>query len=91
MNAPAIQFDFDHLLALNAKLHALNGIRPRRNAPNSDHYPFSQAGVPAMFLYLQGPYTHYHDVNDRPEALTLAGFDGTFKLLSAFITTLGNP
>ena len=89
VNAPAIQFDFDQLVAINTQLGTLKAIRPRRNAPNSDHYPFSQAGIPAMFMYLQGPYTHYHDVDDRPEALTLAGFEPTYRLLVAFATYLG--
>jgi aminopeptidase YwaD len=88
VNAPAVQPDFDILKTLNDTLHLLPALRPRRNAPNSDHYPFAMAGYPAMFMYLQGPYSEYHSVGDRPEGLSLAGFDNTFKLLSAFLSRL---
>ncbi len=93
VNAPAVQWDFDQLQALNARLQALPSIRPRRNAPNSDHYPFTQAGVPALFLYLQGPYKYYHSPQDKPRPeLTLAGFEGTFHLCMAFLQRMaGQP
>lgn len=41
----------------------------RPNAPNSDHYPFIKAGVPALFTYTKGGPAWYHDVYDVPEAL----------------------
>ncbi len=44
----------------------------RPNAPNSDHFPFTQRGVPAVFFYLQGGPGYYHDGYDRPETLTWA-------------------
>jgi hypothetical protein len=93
VNAPAVQPDFDKFKALNTQLAALPAIRPRRNAPNSDHYPFTQAGVPAGFLYLQGPFAFYHSPEDKPRSeLTLAGFAGTFKLCKAFVKSLtGTP
>ena len=90
VNAPAVQPDFDLLQAENARIgNALPTLRPRRNAPNSDHYPFAEAKVPAMFLYLQGPYAYYHSVEDKPRPeLTLAGFAGTFRLCRAFLAKL---
>ncbi|MCX7652042.1 MAG: M28 family peptidase [Bacteroidia bacterium] len=42
----------------------------RPTAPNSDHYPFHEKGVPAIFFYLQGGPGFYHDINDKPETLT---------------------
>lgn len=41
----------------------------RPNAPNSDHYPFIKAGVPALFTYTKGGPAWYHDVYDVPEVL----------------------
>ncbi|GIV25378.1 MAG: hypothetical protein KatS3mg026_1070 [Bacteroidia bacterium] len=46
-------------------------VRP--NAPNSDHYPFREKGVPAVFFYLQGGPGYYHDGQDRPATLTWTG------------------
>lgn len=36
---------------------------------NSDHYPFYEKGVPALFFYLEGGPGFYHDIYDRPESL----------------------
>ncbi len=83
-----MQPDFNLLQSINDSLKALPRLKPRRNAPNSDHYPFALAGVPAMFLYLEGPYAQYHDIYDRPEGLSLAGFEGTFRLLNRFLERL---
>ncbi|RMF53764.1 MAG: M28 family peptidase [Bacteroidetes bacterium] len=51
-------------------------VRP--NAPNSDHYPFREKGVPALFFYLQGGPGYYHDGQDRPPTLT---WQATYPLL----------
>lgn len=61
-------------------------VRP--NAPNSDHYPFREKGVPAVFFYLQGGPGYYHDGYDRPETLT---FSGTYPLLKWIEGILGLP
>ncbi len=45
----------------------------RPNAPNSDHYPFREKGVPALFFYLEGGPGYYHDIYDRPGTLTWVG------------------
>ncbi|MCX7606596.1 MAG: M28 family peptidase [Bacteroidia bacterium] len=45
----------------------------RPNAPNSDHFPFREKGVRALFFYLQGGPGYYHDIYDRPETLSWAG------------------
>lgn len=44
-------------------------IEIRPNAPNSDHYPFVRAGVPAIFTYTKGGPPWYHDVMDTPDAV----------------------
>jgi hypothetical protein len=92
VNAPAVQPDFEKLQGVNVGLgNALPTLRPRRNAPNSDHYPFTEEHVPAMFMYLQGPFAYYHSIEDKPRAeLTLAGFNGTFKLCRTFLHKLAS-
>jgi len=80
---------FARLTALNDARHYLPRLTARGRAANSDHYPFSEAGVPAFFLYTRGGSLAYHDVNDRPAALSLAGFSGAYGLARDFLDGLG--
>jgi VanZ family protein len=80
---------FARLTALNEASHYLPRLTARGRAANSDHYPFSEAGVPAFFLYTRGGSLAYHDVNDRPAALSLAGFAGAYGLARDFLDGLG--
>lgn len=80
---------FARLTALNDARHYLPRLTARGRAANSDHFPFSEAGVPAFFLYTRGGSLAYHDVNDRPAALSLAGFAGAYGLARDFLNELG--
>jgi len=80
---------FARLTALNEARHYLPRLTARGRAANSDHFPFSEAGVPAFFLYTRGGSLAYHDVNDRPTALSLAGFAGAYGLAHDFLNELG--
>jgi len=80
---------FARLTALNAARHYLPRLTARGRAANSDHFPFSEAGVPAFFLYTRGGSQAYHDVRDQPAALSLAGFAGAFGLARDFLDELG--
>ncbi|MCC5945173.1 MAG: M20/M25/M40 family metallo-hydrolase [Bernardetiaceae bacterium] len=76
---------FEKLKAINKKGGYLPQILPREPTANSDHYFFSQKGVPAFFMYLMDSnYTHYHDVEDTYERVTLSHFDKTYHLLIGF-------
>jgi Zn-dependent M28 family amino/carboxypeptidase len=80
---------YKRLVALNEAHHYLPALAARGKAANSDHYPFSEAGVPAFFIYTRGGSTAYHDVNDQPAALSLAGFLGAFGLVRDFLNEEG--
>ncbi|QHJ07808.1 M28 family metallopeptidase [Hymenobacter busanensis] len=80
---------YQQLVTLNEAGRFLPGLASRGRAANSDHYPFSEAGVPAFFLYLRGQPTFYHDVLDRSATLPLSGFGGLFKLLVGFMQLQG--
>ena len=80
--------EFDMLSEINAEYGLLPQVKARGKAANSDHYPFSEMGVPAFFIYAMGPRKAYHDVDDVPATLTFAGYEGIFKLMSKFITQL---
>jgi VanZ family protein len=80
---------FARLTALNDAHHYLPRLTARGRAANSDHFPFSEAGVPAFFLYTRGGSKAYHDVHDQPAALSLAGFAGAFGLARDFLNGSG--
>lgn len=80
---------FARLTALNDAHHYLPRLTARGRAANSDHFPFSEAGIPAFFIYTRGGSLAYHDVNDRPAALSLAGFAGAYGLARDFLDGLG--
>lgn len=89
VNGKVFPAAFEKLTKLNEAHHYLPSLGARGKAANSDHFPFSEAGVPAFFIYTRGGSKAYHDVNDRPEALSLAGFAGAFGLVRDFLDELG--
>ena len=89
VNGKVYEPAYQRLTALNDVHHYLPRLTARGRAANSDHFPFSEAGVPAFFLYTRGGSQAYHDVHDQPAALSLAGFAGAFGLVRDFLDTLG--
>jgi aminopeptidase YwaD len=89
VNGKVFESAYQRLTALNDAHHYLPRLTARGRAANSDHFPFSEAGVPAFFLYTRGGSQAYHDVHDVPAALSLAGFAGAFGLVRDFLGTLG--
>ena len=85
VNSTLFKKEFDRLLQLNEEVHYLPIIKPRGPAANSDHYFFTEAGVPAFFIYTMGPNKNYHDVFDTYEALSFDKFDEIEQLLLEFI------
>lgn len=69
----------------------LKNVQKRANAANSDHYPFTQKGVPAIFVYTMGDVTAYHDPNDRPEHLRWQHYQAIFTLLRTFTDQWQQP
>ena len=78
---------FNKLLRLNKKRHYLNSIKARGESANSDHYWFSQKGVPAFFIYTRGDNKHYHDIFDTYEELSFNSFEAIANLLIKFSKT----
>ena len=89
VNGKVFEAAYQRLVVLNEAHHYLPALGARGRAANSDHFPFSEAGVPAFFIYTRGGSTAYHDVNDRLQVLSLAGFAGAFGLVRDFLNELG--
>jgi aminopeptidase YwaD len=89
VNGKVYESAYQRLTALNDAHHYLPRLTARGRAANSDHFPFSEAGVPAFFLYTRGGSQAYHDINDKPAALSLVGFTGAFGLIRDFLNEFG--
>ena len=89
VNGRVFEGPYRRLVALNDAHQYLPALGARGRAANSDHFPFSEAGVPAFFLYTRGGSAAYHDVNDKPAALSLAVFAGAFGLVRDFLNEEG--
>jgi len=79
---------YQRLIAINEQRHYLPSIKARGKAANSDHYFFTESGVPAFFIYTRGGIKAYHDIYDRPETLPLTAFMDLFNLLVDFAIDL---
>lgn len=73
---------------INKKQKALPVIKKRGPAANSDHYFFTEAGVPAFFIYTMGFNKNYHDIFDTYANLSFEAFEKIGKLLIAFTKKL---
>jgi len=79
---------FDLLTAINEEKQLLTQIKSRGYAANSDHYWFTDAGVPSFFIYTIGLNRHYHDTSDTFENLSFAEVNDLTTLLATFIERL---
>lgn len=71
VNATLYPEIFDQLVKLNDEGNYVEKVKKRGPAANSDHYFFTEKGVPAFFIYTLGGIKAYHDVYDLPETLPL--------------------
>ncbi len=85
VNGSVFEKEFNKLKELNDSKKYLAQVKVRGKAANSDHYYFSEKGVPAFFIYTLGGIKAYHDVYDKPETLPLTEFEDLFRLLTDFV------
>lgn len=84
VNATEYPKEFSALQKLNDAKGYLPEIKSRGKAANSDHYYFTEAGVPSFFIYTNGGPGFYHDIFDKAAALPMTNIDQVAKLLVAF-------
>lgn len=89
VNGSVYKDDFSALVKINNEKEYLVKIKSRGKAQNSDHFYFSEAGVPSFFIYLMGEYKYYHVPEDNPTNLHLGEYyDQSFLLIRDFIIYL---
>ncbi|PST84930.1 aminopeptidase [Pedobacter yulinensis] len=84
VNASLYPRAFEQLEQVNSAGGFLPRLARRGKAANSDHFHFSEKGVPAFFMYTMGGVKAYHDVNDKAETLPMTHYEGVFKLITGF-------
>ena len=84
-NGAVLTSEFDKLNKINSNRNYVKEIKKRGKAQNSDHYWFTEKGVPAFFIYTLGGIKAYHDVDDVEKTLPLTDYGDVFRLLRDFI------
>ncbi len=84
VNATEFPNEFKLLNEVNDAGKYLTKINARGKAANSDHYWFTEKGVPAFFWYTLGGIKAYHDVFDKAETLPMNEYEDLFKLIKGF-------
>jgi aminopeptidase YwaD len=85
VNGSVFENEWNKLDSINSALNLLPNIGKRGKAHNSDHYYFTEKGVPSFFCYTLGGRTAYHDIYDVAEGLPLTKYKETFILLKTFL------
>ncbi len=72
------------LFSLNDEKKYFERIRTTEAVYSSDHAPFHEKGVKAMFFFA-GDNSYYHQPEDVPEDLTFKAYKGLFNIIIDFI------
>jgi aminopeptidase YwaD len=84
VNATEFPKEFAMMQSINKENNLLTAVNARGKAANSDHYFFTEKGVPAFFFYTLGGIKAYHDVFDKALTLPLNEHEDLFKLIIKF-------
>ena len=84
VNATEFPKEFALMQKINTEGKYLKAVNARGKAANSDHYFFTEKGVPSFFFYTLGGIAAYHDVFDKAATLPLNEQADLFQLLVKF-------
>ena len=84
VNATEFPKEFEILKSISEKNNLLAAVNSRGKAQNSDHYWFTENGVPSFFIYALGGIKAYHDVYDIAATLPNNEYLDLFRLLKEF-------
>jgi Iap family predicted aminopeptidase len=88
VNATVYPAEFATMQRINDENRYFVKVAKRGKAANSDHYLFTEKGVPAFFIYTMGGIKAYHDVFDISTTLPLNKYNELFKLILKFNAAL---
>ena len=90
VNATVYPKEFALLKQVNEAGKYLVKVNSRGKAANSDHYLFTEKGVPAFYMYTLGGIKAYHDIYDISATLPLTVYGNMFNMLVKFNNGLMN-
>jgi Zn-dependent M28 family amino/carboxypeptidase len=86
VNATVFKEAYERMVKINADHEYILTVKQRGESCNSDHCPFYQMGVPAVFIYSQGKeFTEYHNPDDKSSILPLTEYKDIFRLMVDFM------
>ncbi|WP_114937214.1 M28 family metallopeptidase [Mucilaginibacter endophyticus] len=88
VNASVYPKEFAVMQQINRENNYFVKVASRGKAANSDHYFFTEQGVPAFFIYTLGGIKAYHDVFDISPTLPLNKYTELFNLIVKFNSRL---
>jgi hypothetical protein len=65
-------------------------LKMKSTSRGSDHYPFHQKGVPALFILTDGKVVGYHVPEDRLEKLPFNAYEKLYKIIYQYIEAKEN-
>lgn len=68
---------------INEEHHYMKNVENRDGTANSDHFPFQEKGVPAIFFLTKGPSGRGHGPDDTYDKLPLYAYENLFRLVVA--------
>ena len=90
VNATKFKDAFERMVKLNADNEYILAVKERGESCNSDHCPFYEKGVPAVFIYSLGKeFTEYHNPDDQSSKLPLSEYSDIFRLMRDFMDSFG--
>jgi hypothetical protein len=84
VNATIFPKEFKMMQDINGANQYVAAINSRGKAANSDHYWFTEKGIPSFFFYTLGGIKAYHDVFDISATLPLNKHENLLKLMINF-------
>ena len=85
VNSSIYKKEYSILKEINDQYKLLPVINERGKAANSDHYWFTEHGIPSFFSYTLGGIKAYHDVFDKAATLPMDHYESLLKLLEEFV------
>jgi hypothetical protein len=90
VNATRYKDAFARMTKINADNEYILTVKERGESCNSDHCPFYEKGVPAVFIYSLGKeYTEYHNPDDLASRIPLSEYNDIFRLMRGFMDSFG--
>jgi hypothetical protein len=81
INGKMVPKEMDKFQAINKEKNYVFKMFGTGESSSSDHAPFHEKGVKAVFFYTHGDNADYHETTDTADKLPYTQFEGIFKLV----------